>query len=498
MKKFLVSAAFALLIMFSAAPMAHADAVYYPSPGDITAGSPLDYLIATLPSGNTVAAGGAMPEGIALCPEDNGENINVYFRGTALKAGTYTCMLTVNDRIELICTLRVIPAKPVLSLPGEIHCRPGETAVIELSASVPDAGVLSYQWYKTDSSGTSILEGEAGPSCVPDTSAAGESSYFCEVTNTNNGKSATVKSPSCMVFVGEPELSSVSVISKPALLSYGTGETISTDGLKICLNYSDGSSEIISDGFSTAPSSFDTPGEHTVEVSYMGKTCSFTVTVSEAEESIERITVLTMPWKTEYLTGEEINADGLSLRVYTAGGHRDVIKGFECSPCSFDSAGTHKVIVSYGGLSCTYEVNVTEPQEASSIKILTPPEKLSYHVGEKFSSEGLSLEYIQGDETSVIKEGFKCSPGKFKKAGAQVITVSYEGLSCTFTVNVAEQPEKESPEPEPEIPEEAPEEEKGSSHVLTAVLCTAAVLCAGAFVFAGIRSGKFGRHGGKK
>ena len=69
----------------------------------------------------------------------------------------------------------------------------GEPEVLTITASVTDGGVLSYQWYKSDSEdGEYTVVAEATvKDFTPDTSAVGTTYYKCVVTNTLDGKTAS-------------------------------------------------------------------------------------------------------------------------------------------------------------------------------------------------------------------------------------------------------------------------------------------------------------------
>ncbi len=74
-------------------------------------------------------------------------------------------------------------------------------------------------------------------------------------------------------------LTGISVYSRPDTISYMTGESLDTTGLKIRAYYSDGTSQIISSGFTCSSPDMSTPGVKTVNVYYGGKSTSFNVTV---------------------------------------------------------------------------------------------------------------------------------------------------------------------------------------------------------------------------
>lgn len=99
---------------------------------------------------------------------------------------------------------------------------------------------------------------------------------FDDVTlSTSNGK-VTVNTTSPKV------LSSISVSSMPTKKTYNIGESLDTTGLTIKLTYSDGSTEIISSGFTTSGFSSTSIGTKAVTVSYGGKSTSFSVVVNNS------------------------------------------------------------------------------------------------------------------------------------------------------------------------------------------------------------------------
>ena len=76
-------------------------------------------------------------------------------------------------------------------------------------------------------------------------------------------------------------IANISICSLPTKTEYIVGEKINLSGLKIQLNYTDGSSEIIEEGYSIDGFSSDISGEKTVTVTYEEFTDTFTVTVKE-------------------------------------------------------------------------------------------------------------------------------------------------------------------------------------------------------------------------
>lgn len=83
------------------------------------------------------------------------------------------------------------------------------------------------------------------------------------------------------VLTSSEILSNISVYSTPTKTTYIVGESFDANGLKIKLTYSDGSTEIVSTGYTVSGFSSTTAGTKTVTVTYGEKSTTFTVTVTK-------------------------------------------------------------------------------------------------------------------------------------------------------------------------------------------------------------------------
>ncbi len=505
MNKRLISIAVILLLMFSILPAAYAD-VTYPAPGDIEAGSTLDHLLAVVSTGNTVtAAENTMPSGIVLETEEQTDGLYVYLRGTPTTVGSYNCVITVNNSSKLVCPINVIPAKPVVTAGSGVTCYPNSAAQLSVSATVADSGSLSYQWYSNPNNNTSggeAIQDATGNSYQADTSHIGTTYYYCIVTNTNKGKTSSSVSATIAVKVEDISVNSISVEALPTKTKYMLGDTLDTAGLLVHVKFNNGSSNVLSEGFGIYPTKLNNLGTQTIEISYQGKNCSFTVNVSKADEVIDGIGVLTKPTKTEYTLGESLNPAGLSIRVYTNNGHRDVTTDLICSPTELTKAGTQTITVTYGERTCTFSVKVKAEEKPVGLSVSTMPSKLEYTVGDSLDTAGLVLKLVtSANKNEEIKTGFTCSPTVLAKAGRQTITVSYKELTCSFTVTVVEKDAAVSASPDvspvvspsatPHITEHQ-SHETNISRVLVVIIIIAAVLALaglGTYVFIMNRGG---------
>lgn len=446
MKKKLFSMAAVLLLLFCLLPQARAD--YFPAPEELELGEELDHLVATVSAESDVSVNPeTLPDGVKLTEklEEPEEAVkDIFLQGTPQHVGQYSCVINFTSssgRSSIVYPISVGPEAPAVNVCDPVRCYQGSAAQVSVTASVT-MGTLSYQWYSntTEALNGTKIEGETGSTCRVDTSSEGTRYYYCVVTNTVEGQSRGVTSKVIPVTVEALAVSSISVETLPAKTVYTVGETLDPAGFSLRVVYANGNSQVLTDtgAFGFYPTRLDKAGTQNIELSYQGLTCTFQVTVQPGEEVIEGIGVLTLPSKRSYTVGDTLDTTGLSVRVYTNNGQRDVTEGFTCSPMAFDRAGEQTVTVSYGGKTCTFTLTIQEEEKPASLIVKTLPTKLNYTVGETLDTTGLVLQEISTrNKARDVTEGFTCSPTELTAAGdRQPITVYYGNLSCTFNVNV--------------------------------------------------------------
>ncbi len=166
------------------------------------------------------------------------------------------------------------------------------------------------------------------------------------------------------------------------------------------------------------------------------------IAVTVEAVSAESIQVETPPIVTDYEVGDEVDTDGLQIRVFYSNGDQEVLSGgFEVSPLRLNRAGEQTVKVRYEDLTDSFTVSVREREQLiRGIGILSYPKKTTYTVGETLAPEGLSVQVYYDDDSlaAVYSDELVCEPMKLDKAGRQTITVRYGEESCTFDVTVEE------------------------------------------------------------
>lgn len=286
----------------------------------------------------------------------------------------------------------------------------------------------------------------------------------------------------------------IEVSSLPTQTSYTVGDTLDPAGSSIRVDMSDGSSVTVSEGLSFYPTLLDTAGTQIIEVHYGDLVATFPVEVAPVQEIIEGIGVVTLPEKVIYDPGDALEPKGLSIRVYTNKGHRDVeADELVCSPAVLEEPGQQTVTVSYGDHQCTFTVTVLEEEAPASLAVYRLPEKLEYEVGDTLDPAGLVLVLTSNrDSSEYLDKGYTCEPTVLETQGSQEITVRYGDLSCVYYVTVAGAAASPTPSSDPEVepsptaaviePTEdpssgrTPHPEEHSGKVLVAVIVIAAFL----------------------
>ncbi len=451
MRKIILSAAVILLLLLNVGPAAYAD-VTYPDPAPLEVGQTLNHLAASVEPGSSVTvSAGSLPPGVDLILDDSVDATDVYLRGIPTVPGYYDAVLDVNALSSFMCSVDVEPAQPQLIVGPSVSCFLNDAVHVSVTASVSDGGQLSYQWYTSDgSSQGSLIAGAVESIYQPGTDYVGTTYYYCVVTNHNNGLEVSVVSPSILVTVSDARPSSLNVVSLPYKTVYNAGEVLDTAGLQLQLVYASGSSELVSSGYQVYPTLLDTAGTQTIELSYAGLTCSFQVTVQAAQERIDGIGVLTLPYRTAYTVGEILDPAGLSVRAYIGSGYRDVSEGLECSPMLLTQEGTQTITVFLEDKTCTFTVTVESEEVPSYLSLYRLPDKLSYTVGDTLDTGGLVLYLISTKNNAMeVTEGYGISPTRLERVGQQEISVTYGGLSCSFKVNVSAAAPSPSPSASP-------------------------------------------------
>ena len=120
---------------------------------------------------------------------------------------------------------------------------------------------------------------------------------------------------------------------------------------------------------------------------------------------------------------------------------RDISDDCVFSEFNTGTVGRYDVTVTWRDMQTTFPVNVVALQ---SIRIDRPPNKTTYVQGESFSNTGLR---VMGTWPGLSDMEVNGSVGGYdaNKLGKQTLTVTYQGKSASFEVEVAEKPVEAAP-----------------------------------------------------
>jgi len=354
---------------------------------------------------------------------------------------------------------------PTVTITGSTSVYTGDRAVLE--AKVSNAFAVSFQWYMGLGNDWTPIEDGTGNSAQykPNTSRAGTYAYLCRVVSSGYGQQTYADSePVIFTITDRPAatptptprvnkvIRSVTVGKLPNKVDYNDGEAVDASGLQLRVLYTDGTYDMITSGFvvTTQTVSYNNSGLADVNVNYRGYQTSYQVKVHSVAELIRGIGVLTMPNKSSYTVGEYLNTAGLTIRVYsTDGRYLDVGEGFTCSPTYFSNPGNQTVTVSFMGKTCTFTVAVQQARRVTGLSIQSLPANRSYTVGDTISTAGLVLQLQTTSGYETVTSGYTISPRVATTAGSQQITVNYEGMSTTYTIDVRSNIPYATPTPTP-------------------------------------------------
>lgn len=155
------------------------------------------------------------------------------------------------------------------------------------------------------------------------------------------------------------------------------------------------------------------------------------------DSPLRSLSVGRMPYKTEYVSGSDIDLSGLELEcVYRDGATQTVTDGYTYAPVSASELGRQTVSVSYLGKTVSLEITVTP--EITEISVASLPVRTVYMAGESFDMTGLSLNVFYSDEmTRILYSGFTVDKRELSGKDS-FVTVFYEGQETSFRIEVWE------------------------------------------------------------
>ncbi len=236
-------------------------------------------------------------------------------------------------------------------------------------------------------------------------------------------------------------------VTAPTKTSYKKGEDLDLTGMavkslwKISDDVEVANSDVTVSGYDK-----DTYGTQTVTVTYKGMTDTFDVVV---ENPVTGMELVGTP-KTAYKYGDELDISGLKVKkTYESGATEeadltaDMVSGYDKN-----KVGEQTVTVTASGKTCTFTVTVAD--YVTGVTVKANPTKTEYAVGDTLDVTGGKIEvtYASGEKKTIDMTAEMIAGFDSSEAGEITLTVTYEGFSAQFDVEI------KTPAPAPTSSEE--------------------------------------------
>ena len=162
--------------------------------------------------------------------------------------------------------------------------------------------------------------------------------------------------------------------------------------------------------------------------------------IQDMGESASLVSIIKLPAKTDYMTGDKLDFTGAIVKVIYISGREETIAITDGMVSGFDmsAAGEQEVIVTVAGASDTYTINVIERPVVESITITAQPTNKVFAIGTAFDFAGAQalVSYVGGITETVDITPDMTTGGNINHIGKQTITYSFGGKSASFVVEV--------------------------------------------------------------
>ena len=232
-------------------------------------------------------------------------------------------------------------------------------------------------------------------------------------------------------------VASLTITQVPTVTMIMEGDDFDPAGLVAWVEFEDEAvpGEEIGPGWHLSFSGFDrnASGAQTVTASFFGRTDTFEVRVA----AFLGIDITSMPTRTEYFVGEDLDLSGLAVRGRWDGYERLLaITREHLSNFDINRSGQQDVLITYMGGTASFSVTSVG---FSAISIIRPPTRVTYEQGEHIDLTGMQLQGTREGSTTIemldVSRAQVSGLDRFR-SGQQTITVSFGGRSDTFTVTV--------------------------------------------------------------
>lgn len=233
--------------------------------------------------------------------------------------------------------------------------------------------------------------------------------------------------------IERPEVKSIKIISEPDTKVFAIGTAFDFTGAKALVSYAGGISETVDIVVDmTTGGRIDHIGKQTITYAFGGQSASFEVEVVGLE--LDKIVISSLPNKTEYLEGQDIDLTGMVVTaVMNTGMETNVASGYSVSGYSSEP-GTHTVTITYLEKTVTFDVTVAE-RKLVSLELNSLPIKTEYISGQVFDESGMEIIATYDNGDVIVAENYTIS-GFDDIPGIKNVVVTVEDKSVSFPVNV--------------------------------------------------------------
>lgn len=256
----------------------------------------------------------------------------------------------------------------------------------------------------------------------------------------------------CLSCVNDTEYvyeESISLMAMPDKTEYFVGDTLDLTGLAVTSIGKDGKITLIPDSkIAVEPPHGTTLGEAgtlTVTVSHGKRSLNFPIKVSQ--ESI--CLYVKNPPKRAYYAGDRLDLSGLELVLRENGEEMTIAYPDSISSepengavlsipadAADASRATRTVVLSYGGLSCSFNVSIRAVR-LTDLYLKSLPDRTNYYTGGALDLVGLELVATFSDGTvNVVGDYTVSETPDFTKVGRQTVMLSYLDKKVSFPIEI--------------------------------------------------------------
>ena len=230
-----------------------------------------------------------------------------------------------------------------------------------------------------------------------------------------------------------PVMTGISVNTDNVRKEYINGDALNLTGLVVTLNYSDGSSQPVTN-YTSSPANgaiLNTHGAQNVTISFENFTASFDVTVGV---KLTGITVDSTYVRKDYFLNRALDLDGLVVNANYSDGSSQPVTNYTSNPAEgtrFESTGEHTVTISYQSFSGSFSVNVIDG--TTPIVVPDPDSSAVVDNTNKYYPDEL---IVNNRLVSVLTRGNDEEPNPDSTYQLEALPqFGYSGKNVTFTSN---------------------------------------------------------------